>query len=417
MDTDMNRFMVIDGGVTAPGGFRAAGAHVGVKKAKKDLSLVVSDVPAVSAGCYTRNIVKAAPVLWDMKITEVHGAVRGVCVNSGNANACTGERGMEDCRRMAMALGGAVNAAPEEILVCSTGVIGVPMPIDIIQTGIAQTAGALGAGRGDALSAAEAIMTTDTFAKEAAAEFSLGGKTARIGAMAKGSGMIQPDMATLISVIVTDAAISGGMLAKCLAESVDISYNMISVDRDTSTNDTCIALANGLAGNPEIISEDEDYAVFKNALDYVNRKLAMDIARDGEGASRLMEVTVDGAASRRDARLIAKSVVGSSLFKAALFGADANWGRVICAMGYSGGRFDPDRVSISFSSLVGGAERSVLLLDAGRPAAFDEGAAKAILSQKEVRVDITLGDGAAAATAWGCDLTYDYVRINGDYRS
>jgi len=413
----MNTFTVIDGGVTAPAGFRAAGAFAGIKKARKDLAVIVSDVPAAAAGSYTQNAVKAAPVLRDMQITGGNGAVRGICANSGNANACTGRRGIEDDYKMAETLARAINAAPEEILTCSTGVIGVPMPMDSVAAGIAAAAAAMGSAREDAKSAAQAIMTTDTFSKEIAAEFMVGGKTARIGAMAKGSGMIHPNMATLLSFITTDAAVSKQMLAKALAESVDISYNMISVDRDTSTNDTCLILANGLAGNAVIASENEDYKTFKAALDHLNRKLAIDIARDGEGATMLMEVNVAGAASRADARLIARSVVSSNLFKAALFGADANWGRVLCAMGYSGGRFDPAGVTIGFRSLTKSGERSVTPMKNGAPVPFDEDAAKEILSAKEVYVDIALGDGAETAAAWGCDLTYDYVKINGDYRS
>ncbi|MDR2903156.1 MAG: bifunctional ornithine acetyltransferase/N-acetylglutamate synthase [Clostridiales bacterium] len=406
---------IIEGGVIAPIGFKATGGHVGAKKQKKDLCLLISDTPAVFAGCFTRNIVKAAPVLWDMKIAANGGAVKGIVANSGNANACTGEKGVTDTADMAKTFADCLNAQPEEILVCSTGVIGVPMPMDVIEKGIRALAPTLGSAPENGTNAAEAIMTTDTFMKTAAVEITLSGKTVRIGGMAKGSGMIHPNMGTMLSFITTDAAVSRQMLEKALKDSTQNTSNMISVDNDTSTNDTLLVLANGLAGNPPIENETADYAAFKEALDYVNKKLATDIAKDGEGATKLIEATVTGAKTNADARKIVKSVVSSSLFKAAMFGADANWGRAICAMGYSGADFNPNAVTIAFTVTSEG--ESITVIENGAPLAFDEDRAKKILSHDKINVDIRLNEGEETATAWGCDLTYDYVKINGDYRS
>ena len=405
---------IIEGTITAPKGFKATGAAIGIKKnGNKDLSLLISDVPAVVAGVFTTNVVKAAPVLWDMEIAA-KGVARGVVVNSGNANACTGEQGVKDAQSMAATMAMFFGLPADEIMVCSTGVIGVPMPIELIVKGIAATVPSMGASLADGMLAAESIMTTDTFAKTIAVEIELSGKTVTIGGMAKGSGMIHPNMATMLGFITTDCAISHGLLQKALKEVANDTFNMVSVDGDTSTNDTLLVFANGAAGNPCIESENADYEAFKAALLAVNTKLAIDLARDGEGATKLMEVKVTGSASADAARTIAKSVISSNLFKAALFGADANWGRVLCAMGYSGAAFDPNGVTIEFRDESG---KKIRLMDNGVPIVFNEELAKSILLNTDIYIDIMLSEGDGTATAWGCDLTYDYVKINGDYRS
>lgn len=407
---------VIEGSVTAAKGFRAAGNAVGVKGAiteKKDLAIIVSDVPAVAAGAFTTNVVKATSVTRNMKIMEGKGKINAVVANSGNANACTGEEGIKSNEKMAQCLADILGVDSSTVLTASTGVIGAVFPIDTITKGIKATFPMLGYDRNNALMAAEAIMTTDTYSKEVAVEFDLGGKTVHLGGMAKGSGMICPNMATMLSFITTDAAISQELLNKALKEDIKSTYNMVSVDGDTSTNDTVVVLANGLAGNEEIVSEGKDYDTFKEALHYVNERLAKNLVRDGEGATKFMEVNVTGAATEADAKTMAKSVVKSSLFKAAVFGEDANWGRVLCAMGYSGVKFDPQKVDIVFASNAG----EILLMDNGTPIVFDEDKAKTILSEKEIQVNIKISEGNAKATAWGCDLSYEYVKINGDYRS
>ena len=407
---------VIEGSVTAAKGFRAAGNAVGVKGAiteKKDLAIIVSDVPAVAAGAFTKNVVKATSVTRNMKIMEGKGKINAVVANSGNANACTGEEGIKSNEKMAQCLADLLGVDSSTVLTASTGVIGAVFPIDTITKGIKATFPMLGYDRNNALMAAEAIMTTDTYSKEVAVEFDIGGKTVHLGGMAKGSGMICPNMATMLSFITTDAAISQELLNKALKEDIKSTYNMVSVDGDTSTNDTVVVLANGLAGNEEVVSEGKDYDAFKEALHYVNERLAKNLVRDGEGATKFMEVNVTGAATEADAKTMAKSVVKSSLFKAAVFGEDANWGRVLCAMGYSGVKFDPQKVDIVFASNAG----EILLMDNGTPIVFDEDKAKTILSEKEIQVNIKISEGNAKATAWGCDLSYEYVKINGDYRS
>ena len=407
---------VIEGSVTAAKGFRAAGNAVGVKGViteKKDLAIIVSDVPAVAAGAFTTNVVKATSVTRNMKIMEGKGKINAVVANSGNANACTGEEGIKSNEKMAQCLADILGVDSSTVLTASTGVIGAVFPIDTITKGIKATFPMLGYDRNNALMAAEAIMTTDTYSKEVAVEFDLGGKTVHLGGMAKGSGMICPNMATMLSFITTDTAISQELLNKALKEDIKSTYNMVSVDGDTSTNDTVVVLANGLAGNEEVVSEGKDYDAFKEALHYVNERLAKNLVRDGEGATKFMEVNVTGAATEADAKTMAKSVVKSSLFKAAVFGEDANWGRVLCAMGYSGVKFDPQKVDIVFASNAG----EILLMDNGTPIVFDEDKAKTILSEKEIQVNIKISEGNAKATAWGCDLSYEYVKINGDYRS
>ncbi len=402
---------VINGNVTAPKGFKAIGNAVGLKKVKKDMALIVSEVEATAAGCFTTNVVKAAPVLWDME--KVNNKIKGIAVNSGNANACTGEQGLKDTEATAEHLASHIGCSKENVLVCSTGVIGVNLNMDKIKNGIDITYPLLSDSKESGDLASEAIMTTDTYPKTIAVEIELDGKTVTLGGMAKGSGMINPNMATMLCFITTDCAVSKSMLDKALKDCVVDTFNMITVDGDTSTNDTVLVLANGLAGNKEITEEDESYNKFKEALYLINKELAIKCVDDGEGATKLMEVTVTGAKTKADARTIACSVTSSNLFKAALFGEDANWGRVLCAMGYSGAKFNPMGITINFRSEGG----TIMLMDNGTPIVFDEDLASKILKEHKIFVDISLSEGSESATAWGCDLTYDYVKINGDYRS
>jgi len=404
---------IIDGSVTAAKGFKAIGAAVGIKKDVKDLALIASDVPATAAAAFTTNVVKATSVTRNMEIMAAGGKINGVAVNSGNANACTGELGVKSNIEMAQAYAECLGVDENTILTASTGVIGATFPISTVTAGIKATAPLLGYSRENALLAAEAIMTTDTYSKEVAVEFEIGGKTVHMGGMAKGSGMICPNMATMLAFVTTDCAIDKDLLNKALKADIETTFNMVSVDGDTSTNDTIIVMANGLAENPVIDSEGEDYETFKEALHYVNERLAKNLVRDGEGATKFIEVNVEGAATEDDAKTMAKSVVKSSLVKAAMFGEDANWGRVLCAMGYSGVKFDATKVDIVFASEKG----DILLMDNGTPIVFDEDKAADILSEKEITVNIKITEGDRKATAWGCDLSYDYVRINGDYRS
>lgn len=404
---------MIDGGVTASIGFSANGVACGIKKRKKDLALVVSENPCTFAGSFTTNLVKAAPVLWDQKLVALSKSVKALVVNSGNANACTALQGEQDTRTMAALAAKALGCTEEEVLVCSTGVIGVPLPMDRIESGIKSCASVLSSTREAALEAALAICTTDTFTKEVALELTIEGKRVHIGGMAKGSGMIHPNMATMLSFITTDAAISKDVLQTLLGSSIQDSYNMISVDGDTSTNDTVLVLANGMSQCPPLHPDSPYWAEFKEAFDYVHTYLAKAIVRDGEGAGKFIEVQVAGAIDKKTAQTLARSVVGSNLVKAAFFGSDANWGRILCAMGYSGASFDPSCATLSFASAKGSLE----VVKEGQPIAFDEKLAKTILLEKEVQVYASVGDGPGMGTAWGCDLSYEYVRINGDYRS
>ncbi len=407
---DVGDFMnVIEGNIASPAGFRASGIHAGLKKSRKDMALIVSECPAASAAAFTTNRVKAAPVLYDMKILE-KGCARAVVVNSGNANACTGEQGYKDCEETASYAASALGIASDEVFVSSTGVIGQMLDMTRIKKGIDSLVSALGK---DGEAAAEAILTTDTVKKEVCVSVNLDGKEVRIAGMAKGSGMIHPNMATMLCFITSDAAISHDVLQELLGTTVEDTFNMISVDGDTSTNDTVIVLANGMAGNKMIEKGSDSYIAFSKAFDYVLRELAKKIVKDGEGADRFIEMKVEGAAGQNDARALARSVVSSSLVKAAFFGSDANWGRILCAMGYSGASFSLDKVDLFYSSAAG----SIQVLKSGSPIVFDEDEAKKILLEKEIYVRAVLHDGSACATAWGCDLTYDYVRINGDYRS
>lgn len=404
----------IEGGVTAAKGFSAAGTRAGIKKGKtnKDMAMIYSEQPAVAAGTFTRNLVKAAPVLWDKKVTDC-GVAQAVVVNTGIANACTGQKGYDNAQEMAQLTGDVLGVPMEQVLVASTGVIGFDLPMDIIAGGIQTLSTMLKSDCQSAMDAAEAILTTDTHSKQIAYSFEVDGKTVTMGAMCKGSGMIHPNMGTMLGFVMTDAAISKELLDKALKECVEDTFNMVSVDGDTSTNDTVLVLANGMAGNTEITEENESYAAFKKALLAVTTYLAKQIASDGEGASRLFEVCVEHARDKATAKTLAKSIITSNLTKCAIFGKDANWGRILCAMGYSGAQFDPAKVQIVMASEQG----EITLVEQGVATAFDEEEAARILSPDVVTAKVDVQDGDAAATAWGCDLTYEYVKINADYRS
>jgi glutamate N-acetyltransferase/amino-acid N-acetyltransferase len=403
----------IKGGITSPKGYVASGGHCGVKRKNKDLALIYTNTPANVAATFTTNRVKAAPVLWNKKIVDENNTVNGIVVNSGNANACTGEIGMIHARQMAKTMGDALNINEEDVLVASTGIIGLELPIDKICKGIENLSKELSDDEISANNAANAIRTTDTYNKEIAIEIELSNKKVKIGGMAKGSGMIHPNMATMLSFITTDLNISKKLLKQALSDSVQDSYNMISVDGDTSTNDMVLLLANGKAGNNKIEEINNDYIIFKEALDYINKYLAKAIVKDGEGITKFIEVSVEGAKTKEDAKLISKSVITSNLVKTAFFGEDANWGRVLCAMGYSTGDFDPNKVSLNYKSNKG----EIALVKEGIPINFDENKASEIISERDVTVCINLEDGIYEAKAWGCDLSYEYVKINGEYRT
>ena len=404
---------VIEGGVTAPKGFSAMGIAAGIKKDRKDMAMIYSEAKCHAAGTFTTNIVKAAPVKWDQAIVYGNKAAHAVVVNSGVANACTGEEGLGYCKRTAQKAAALFGIGENEVLVASTGVIGKQIPIEKIEAGIETMKPMLADTDVAGTLAAEAIMTTDTVKKEVAVTFEAGGKTVTLGGMCKGSGMIHPNMCTMLSFVMTDANISQELLQKALSASVTDTYNMVSVDGDTSTNDTCLLLANGLAGNPEITQEDEDYKNFCEALDYINTCLAKKMAADGEGATALFEVKVIGAESKEQAVTLSKSIVTSNLTKAAIYGHDANWGRILCAMGYSGVQFDPEIVDLYFESKAG----KIKIMENGVSTGYSEEEATKILSEPEVTAIADVKMGEATATAWGCDLTYDYVKINADYRS
>ena len=400
----------IQGGVCAAKGFTANGIHCGIRKnkTKRDLALIVSETACSAAATYTQNLVKGAP----LTVTKNHiadGVARAIICNSGNANTCNAN-GIEIAEQMSELVGKELGVSANDIIVASTGVIGQPLDIEPIAKGIP----ALVAGLGDySRYACEGIMTTDTIPKEIAFEFTVGGKTCKIGGIAKGSGMIHPNMATMLVFVTTDCKISAAMLQKALSKDIQDSFNMISVDGDTSTNDMVTVLANGMAENAEITCEGEDYDAFCKALSETTTYLCRKIAGDGEGATKLLECKVRGAKDEKTAKIVAKSVICSSLFKAAMFGADANWGRVLCAIGYSGADVDVHKVGVCFRSSKG----IVVVCENGAGVEFSEEKAKEILLEREIEILITLGDGDGKATAWGCDLTYDYVKINGDYRT
>ena len=403
----------IKGGVTAPKGFAAMGLKAGIKKDKKDMAMIYSSTPCVAAGTFTTNQVKAAPVIWDRDTIYTSDYVHAVVCNSGVANACTGKIGMDYCEQMAEATAKALDIEKRQVLVASTGVIGAQLPMDKITKGIQLLAPTLDESLDGGHLAAEAIMTTDTIPKEIAFEFEIGGKTCTIGGMCKGSGMIHPNMCTMLGFIMTDVKISKSMLYEALSGDIKDTFNMISVDGDTSTNDTVLLLANGLADNPEITEKNEDYYKFVEALHAVNEFLAKKIAGDGEGATALFEVKIVNAESKEQAVTLAKSIVTSSLTKAAIYGHDANWGRILCALGYSGVEFDPEQVDLYFESAAG----KLMIIKDGVAVDYSEEEATKILSEKEVTAIADMKMGEACATAWGCDLTYDYIKINADYRS
>ena len=404
----------IKGGITVVPGFEAAAAAAQIKyEGRTDMALIYSSVPCVAAGTFTTNVVKAAPVKWDQKIVKQGGAVQAIIVNSGIANACTGEEGMQYCEETAQTAAEVFGIQKEQVLVSSTGVIGKQLPMEKIQAGIHMLAQAKGNDKLCGAEAAEAILTTDTHKKEAAVQLEIGGKTVTIGAMAKGSGMIHPNMCTMLSFLVTDAVIEKEVLQKVLSEDVEETYNMISVDGDTSTNDTVLFLANGLAQNAPICPGTEEYKAFAAAVHTVNEQLAKAIAGDGEGATALLEVEVVGAADKEQAKKISKSVVCSNLTKTAVAGQYANWGRILCAMGYAGVSFVPEQVDLFLESAAG----TIQILSDGMALPYSEEKATEILSEEKVKIlaDLKLGDGKA--TAWGCDLTHGYIDINADYRS
>lgn len=404
----------VEGGVTAAKGFLAAGVEARVKyQNRKDMALIYSETPCAAAGTFTRNLVKAAPVKWDQKVVEESPFVQAVVVNSGIANACTGGPGMECCRAEAECAGKLLHIPAEAVLVASTGVIGMQMPLERITAGIEQLVREKKATLQGGSDAARAIMTTDTVPKEIAVETVIGGKAVTLGGMCKGSGMIHPNMCTMLGFLTTDACISAELLKKALRDDVIDTFNMISVDGDTSTNDTVLLLANGLAGNEEITAPGPDYDAFCQALRFVTVYLARKMAGDGEGATALFECRVVGAASKQDARILAKSVICSSLSKAAIFGHDANFGRFLCALGYSGVSFDPENVDLYFDSENG----SLHIFSQGCALDYSEEEAAKILSAPEVTVTADMHMGAEEAVAWGCDLSYEYVKINADYRS
>lgn len=405
---------IIEGGVTAAAGFQASSAAAGIKyQNRKDMAMIYSERPCKAAGTFTTNIVKAAPVKWDQQIVKNSAFAQVVVINAGIANACTGAEGLGYCSDTAKAAAAVLNVPEEAVLVASTGVIGMQLPMDKLCAGIQAMAPQLGGSLEDGTEAAKAIMTTDTKKKEVAVQVEIGGKTVTVGGMCKGSGMIHPNMCTMLAFVTTDLVISKELLQEALSEDIKDTYNMISVDGDTSTNDTVLLLANGMAGNAEITEKNDDYKTFCKALNYVNETLTKKMAGDGEGCTALFEVKVIGAESKAQAVTLSKSIITSSLTKAAIFGHDANWGRILCAMGYSGAQFDPEQVDLYFESAAGKLQiiRDGVALD------YSEEEATKILSEPEVTAiaDVKMGD--ASATAWGCDLTFDYVKINADYRS
>lgn len=408
----MCKYKFIDGGVTSPQGFTAQGVCAGIKPSnttKRDLALIYCEKPCTAAAVYTKNLVKSSTITVTKKHLE-NGVAQAVIVNSGNANTCNAD-GIEIAEKMCEIAAETLGVKAEDVIVASTGVIGQPLPIEPVIKGAAMMKGKLSKDGGT--NAAEAIMTTDTVKKEIAMQAQLGGKTVTIGGIAKGSGMIHINMGTMLSFVTTDAAVSAEMLEEALREAVEDSYNMVSVDGDTSTNDTLAIMASGLAGNEEICEKNEDYKVFVSALTEAFKSLAKKLAADGEGATKLLICAVDGAKTKKDAVMVSKSIICSSLFKAAMYGADANWGRVLCAIGYSGADVDVSKVKVEFKSPKG----EILVCENGAGVEFSEEKAKEILLEKEITVAVSLNDGEGKAEAYGCDLTYDYVKINGDYRT
>ena len=404
---------IIEGGITAPKGFLATGEHVGVKKVKKDLAIIYSEKPALCSAVFTKNLVKAPPLWWCEKLVKEKQKIQAIVINSGNANACTGDRGYQDALAMAETLSECLHIKKESVLVTSTGVIWVYLPMDKIIPGIKETSKTLGADEKSAKRCAKAIMTTDTFRKEIAVEIEIKGKKVKLAGIAKGSGMIHPNMATMLGFITTDINISQELLDKAFKENINDSFNMITVDGETSTNDMAVILANGLAENPVVDKEDEDYEKFKTALDYITKYLAKQIVKDGEGATKFLECQIFNAKNKEEARVLCKAILNSNLVKTAFFGNDANWGRVLSAMGASGIDFDPNQVKISFKNDKG----EIKLFENGLPVEFDEDFAFKILKQEEVKILIDMNRGMESITGWGCDLSFDYVKINAEYRT
>lgn len=404
---------IIEGGITAPKGFLATGEHVGVKKVKKDLAIIYSEKPALCSAVFTKNLVKAPPLWWCEKLVKEKQKIQAIVINSGNANACTGDRGYQDALAMADTLSECLNIKKESVLVTSTGVIGVYLPMDKIIPGIKETSKTLGSDEKSAKRCAKAIMTTDTFRKEIAVEIDIKGKKVKLAGIAKGSGMIHPNMATMLGFITTDINISQEFLDKAFKENINDSFNMITVDGETSTNDMAVILANGLAENPVVDKEDEDYEKFKTALDYITKYLAKQIVKDGEGATKFLECQIFNAKSKEDARVLCKAILNSNLVKTAFFGNDANWGRILSAMGASGVDFDPNQVKISFKNDTG----EIKLFENGLPVEFDEDFAFKILKQEEIKILIDMNRGLESIIGWGCDLSFDYVKINAEYRT
>lgn len=404
---------IIEGGITAPKGFLATGEHVGVKKVKKDLAIIYSEKPALCSAVFTKNLVKAPPLWWCEKLVKEKEKIQAIVINSGNANACTGDRGYQDALAMADTLSECLNIKKESVLVTSTGVIGVYLPMDKIIPGIKETSKTLGSDEKSAKRCAKAIMTTDTFRKEIAVEIDIKGKKVKLAGIAKGSGMIHPNMATMLGFITTDINISQELLDKAFKENINDSFNMITVDGETSTNDMAVILANGLAENPVVDKEDEDYEKFKTALDYITKYLAKQIVKDGEGATKFLECQIFNAKSKEDARVLCKAILNSNLVKTAFFGNDANWGRILSAMGASGVDFDPNQVKISFKNDTG----EIKLFENGLPVEFDEDFAFKILKQEEIKILIDMNRGLESIIGWGCDLSFDYVKINAEYRT
>ena len=405
---------IIEGGVTSPAGFKAASTAAGIKyQGRTDMAMVYSEVPCDCAGTFTSNIVKAACVMWDKEIVESGRKMQAVVVNSGIANACTGQEGYDACRKTAEAVNEALGVPADTVAVASTGVIGMQLPTDKLANGVKAMAPRLDSSVDAGTAASKAIMTTDTINKEIAVTFEAGGKTVTLGGMSKGSGMIHPNMCTMLGFLTTDLSIDKKLMQEALSSVITDTFNMITVDGDTSTNDTLLLMANGLAENKTITEKNADYDAFYEALNYVCEFLAKKMAGDGEGATKLFECKVVNAKTKEDARILSKAVVGSNLSKAAIFGCDANFGRFLCAMGYSGSKFDQSDVELFFVSKAG----KLQVFDKGVPLSFDEELAKKIMEEKEVTVFVDMHEGTAEATAWGCDLTYDYVKINADYRS
>ena len=410
----MSDIKIIEGGVTAAKGFKAAYTEAGVKYAnRKDMAMVFSEAPCVSAGTFTSNVVKAACVKWDMKIVKSDKPMHGMVINTGIANACTGREGFDACEATAKAMSENLGVPVDSIAVGSTGVIGMQLPVDRLIKGVNDMCTKLDSSKENGTNASIAIMTTDTVNKEFAVQFELGGKTVILGGMSKGSGMIHPNMCTMIALLTSDIAIEKSLMQEAVSDVISDTFNMISVDGDTSTNDTFILMANGLAENEKITSKGEDYEIFKKALFTACEYLARRMAADGEGASKLFTAHVVNAKSKEDAKVLSRSIISSNLSKAAIYGCDANFGRFLCAMGYSGVDFDQTKVELFFESKAGRLE----VFKMGNPLEFDEDFATKIMKEDEVIVFVDMHDGDAEATAWGCDLTYDYVKINADYRS